>query len=116
TPASMKASVTEGPERSAMAAAVRTNSPAPIMAPIPRATSDIGPSVRLSGALPTSAKRRSMDLVRNNELDSGFASPVLVPIYTDPPCLAVALRLDQMKYTGIPNRTIIRPGHVYCGL
>src|SRR4051794_15520625 len=52
-----------------MAAAVLTKRPAPMMAPIPSATSDIGPSVRLSVASPvpaTSCMRRSIDLVRNN--------------------------------------------------
>src|SRR5207253_1632222 len=63
----MKASVTDGPERSAIAAAVRTKRPAPMMAPMPSATSDQGPSVRLRGALAPSAVNRSIDLVRNNE-------------------------------------------------
>src|SRR5436190_18086101 len=70
-PATTKASVTDGPARSAMAAAVRTNNPAPMMAPMPSATSDRGPSVRLSVPSPlasASACSRSTDLVRN----SGF--------------------------------------------
>src|SRR5258708_29543257 len=68
-PATRNASVTDGPARSAMAAAVRTKSPAPMIAPMPSATSDIGPSVRFSVASPvpaTSFIRRSMDFVRNN--------------------------------------------------
>ncbi len=67
-PATMKASVTDGPARSALAAAVRTKRPAPMMAPIPSPTSDHGPSVRLSPVSPElSAMRPSIDLVRNNE-------------------------------------------------
>src|SRR5262249_35617595 len=69
-PATMNATVTDGPERSAMAAAVRTNRPAPMIAPMPRATSDIGPSVRFNVVSPLAAasdSRRSIDLVRNSE-------------------------------------------------
>src|SRR5262245_44090197 len=69
-PATMNASTTEGPARSAMAAAVRTNSPAPMMAPMPSATSCKGPSVRFSVPSPlaaASASRRSIDFVLNNE-------------------------------------------------
>src|SRR5258706_1252241 len=51
----MNATVTAGPDRSAIAAAVRTNRPAPIMAPMPRATSDVGPRVRLSASSPAAA-------------------------------------------------------------
>src|SRR5438552_4816868 len=68
-PATMNASVTEGPARSAMAAAVRTKRPAPMIAPMPSATSDPAPSVRFSVASPppaTSAIRPSIDFVRNN--------------------------------------------------
>src|SRR5687767_8482928 len=64
----MNASVTDGPARSAIAAAVRTNSPAPMIAPIPSATSAQGPSVRLSEPSPVSresARSDSIDLVRN---------------------------------------------------
>src|SRR4051812_44104764 len=66
----MKARTTDGPARSAIAAAVRTNRPAPMMAPMPSAMSAMGPSVRLSVPSPVaeaSLKRRSMDLVLNNE-------------------------------------------------
>src|SRR5262245_56721790 len=76
-PATTNASVTDGPARSAIAAAVRTNKPAPMMAPMPSATSDNGPSVRLSVPSPlasASALSRSIDLVRN----SGFTLPPLV--------------------------------------
>src|SRR6185369_4980732 len=69
-PATMNASVTDGPDRSAIAAAVRTNKPAPMMAPIPSAISAIGPRVRFSVPSPlaeASTKRRSIDLVRNKE-------------------------------------------------
>ena len=62
----MNAMVTEGPARSAMAAAVRTNRPAPMIAPMPRATRAHGPSVRLSAFSPVSdasASRESIDLV-----------------------------------------------------
>src|SRR5262249_24581444 len=66
----MNARTTDGPARSAIAAAVRTKRPAPMMAPMPNATSAMGPSVRLS--VPSrdaaaSAMRRSMDLVLNSE-------------------------------------------------
>src|SRR5262245_11484896 len=77
-PATMNARVTEGPARSAIAAAVRTKRPAPMMAPIPRATSAIGPSVRFSVPSPlasASARRRSTDLV----LNSAFTLPSLLP-------------------------------------
>src|SRR5262245_44036463 len=73
----MNASTTEGPARSAIAAAVRTNNPAPMIAPMPSATSDIGPRVRFSVPSPlasASALSRSIDLVRN----SGFTLPPLV--------------------------------------
>ena len=66
----MKASVTDGPERSAIAAAVRTNRPAPMIAPMPSATSDIGPSVRFSVVSPLAAESTSslsIDLVRNSD-------------------------------------------------
>src|SRR4051794_35015967 len=66
----MNATVTDGPDRSAIAAAVRTNKPAPMMAPMPRATSADGPSVRLSVASPlvvASTSSLSIDLVRNRE-------------------------------------------------
>src|SRR5882762_1274845 len=52
-----------------MAAAVRTKSPAPMIAPIPSVTSEKGPSVRLRVASPvaaTSAMSRSIDFVRDN--------------------------------------------------
>src|SRR5215831_11728678 len=68
-PATRNAMVTDGPDRSAMAAAVRTNRPAPMMAPMPRLTSENGPSVRLrvdSPVAATSAMSRSIDLVRDN--------------------------------------------------
>src|SRR5690349_8776577 len=69
-PATMNASTTEGPARSAMAAAVRTNRPAPMMAPMPRAMSDSGPRVRFSVCSPVAAAsfiKRSIDLVLNSE-------------------------------------------------
>src|SRR6185295_19139910 len=52
-----------------IAAAVRTKRPAPMMAPMPRVTSENGPSVRFSDDSPvdaTSAMSRSIDLVRDN--------------------------------------------------
>ena len=45
----MNASITDGPARSAIAAAVRTKRPAPMMAPMPSVTSETEPRVRLSG-------------------------------------------------------------------
>src|SRR3954470_11266208 len=62
----MKARVTEGPARSAMAAAVLTKSPAPMIAPMPRAMRATGPSVRLRVPSPVardSASSPSIDLV-----------------------------------------------------
>src|SRR3954451_16309667 len=62
----MKARVTEGPARSAIAAAVLTKSPAPMIAPMPRAMSATGPSVRLRVPSPVardSASSPSIDLV-----------------------------------------------------
>src|SRR5262249_14225917 len=69
-PATINANVTEGPERSAIAAAVLTKSPAPMIAPMPSAMSDIGPSVRLSVFSPLKAASESslsIDLVRNSD-------------------------------------------------
>ena len=66
----MNARTTEGPARSAIAAAVRTNRPAPMIAPMPSATSAPGPRVRLRVPSPVerdSARSVSMDLVRNTE-------------------------------------------------
>jgi hypothetical protein len=66
----MNARVTDGPDRSAIAAAVRTNRPAPMIAPMPSATSASGPSVRFKVISPLpdeSASSRSIDLVRNRE-------------------------------------------------
>ena len=37
-------------------------------------------------------------------------------LYAAQACVVAALRRDQMKYTGIPSSTMIKPGHVYCGL
>src|SRR5262249_48226582 len=71
-PATMNASTTDGPARSAMAAAVRTNSPAPMMAPMPSATSCKGPSVRFSVPSPlaaASASTRSTGIVLNSAPD-----------------------------------------------
>src|SRR5688500_13250520 len=61
-----------------MAAAVRTNRPAPMMAPMPSAISCQGPSVRLSVPSPVardSASRRSMDLTRNMAFELATSSP-----------------------------------------
>src|SRR5262245_34343116 len=69
-PATINAIVTDGPDRSAIAAAVRTKRPAPMIAPMPSATRADGPSVRLSVPSPLAAasdSRRSIDLVRNSE-------------------------------------------------
>ena len=52
-----------------MAAAVRTKRPAPMMAPMPRAIRDVGPSVRFSSP---SEVKLSIGLVLNNELDAGL--------------------------------------------
>src|SRR5215467_11171244 len=78
----MNAKVTDGPERWAMAAAVRTKRPAPMMAPIPNATSDQGPNVRFRCDSPLCALRLSIDFVRNNvpanlflRFSSGFGGP-----------------------------------------
>src|SRR5262245_47650403 len=67
-PATMNATVTDGPDRSAIAAAVLTKRPAPLIAPMPSATSADGPSVRFRVVSPLAAaseSRRSIDLVRN---------------------------------------------------
>src|SRR5690242_7104862 len=74
----MKAIVTDGPDRSAMAAAVRTKMPAPMTAPMPSATRAPAPSVRFRVISPPSCSvsRRSIDLVRNSEPGtSGSSSP-----------------------------------------
>src|SRR3954468_11159496 len=70
----MNATVTDGPDRSAIAAAVRTNRPAPMMAPMPSATSADGPSVLLRVASPPTAASTSslsINLVRNREPAKG---------------------------------------------
>src|ERR1700712_4943767 len=75
----MNAYTTDGPARSAMAAAVRTNNPAPMIAPMPRATRAKDPRVRLSppSSVPAPlAIRRSIDLVRNIEP----ATPLLLGV------------------------------------
>src|ERR1700743_467108 len=114
--------VTDGPARSAMAAAVRTKRPAQIMAPMPSATSDTGPSVRLRGVAPLSACRRSIDFVLNNELATISLSISLgIEIHklhfaAYARCAAALPLRDHTRYTGIPSSTMIRPGHVYCGL
>src|SRR5436190_21575589 len=80
-PATMNARTTDGPARSAMAAAVRTKRPAPMIAPIPSATSEIGPNVRLSvpsPVAPASAISLSMDLVLNSALATHPPIPVIV--------------------------------------
>src|SRR6185436_12283161 len=67
----MNAMVTDGPDRSAIAAAVRTNRPAPMIAPIPSATSANGPRVRLSALSLESAaswSKPSIDLVANRSV------------------------------------------------
>src|SRR5690242_5333497 len=67
----MNAITTDGPARSAIAAAVRTKRPAPMMAPMPSATSAPGPRVRLSWPSPVAApstSSASMDLVRVNDI------------------------------------------------
>src|ERR1041385_3078603 len=69
-PATMNAGTTDGPERSAIAAAVRTKMPAPMMPPMPSITSDDAPSVRLRACSPVasaSAISRSIDLVRKSD-------------------------------------------------
>src|SRR5262245_38010761 len=50
----MKASTTEGPARSAIAAPVRTNNPAPMIAPMPSMIRLTGPSVRFRVCSPAS--------------------------------------------------------------
>src|SRR5204863_162282 len=53
-PATINASTTDGPARSAIAAAVRTNKPAPIIPPMPSAIRLIEPSERFRLCSPTS--------------------------------------------------------------
>src|SRR5579863_2652983 len=76
-PATTNASVTEGPARSAIAAAVRTKMPAPMIAPMPNATSDHGPKVRFSPppwalASETSAIKPSIEILRKSEFAKCF--------------------------------------------
>src|SRR3954447_26128547 len=83
-PATMNAITTDGPARSAIAAAVRTNRPAPMIAPMPRATSANGPSVRFSVPSPlddASASRRSIDFVRKSALT---CPPDVATLYAEP--------------------------------
>src|SRR5262245_27893480 len=70
-----------------MAAAVRTNRPAPMMAPIPRDTSAIGPRDRFSDASPVdevSVIRESIDLVRQSEPATRYPRVGLYTIVTAP--------------------------------
>src|SRR5581483_3577762 len=72
-PATMNAITTDGPARSAIAAAVRTKRPAPMIAPMPRAISAPGPRVRFSVPSPVaaaSASSLSTDFVRNKAFDT----------------------------------------------
>src|SRR5579884_2723655 len=62
--ATMKESVTAGPALSAEAAAVRTNRPAPMMAPTPRATRLLAVRVRFRSPWLARASRTSSDLRR----------------------------------------------------
>src|SRR3954466_4444545 len=65
----MKPSVTDGPALLAAAAAVRTNRPAPMMAPMPSMTRSAGPSVRFRPcAASASARSWSTDFVANSGL------------------------------------------------
>src|ERR1017187_3185586 len=108
----MKASVTEGPARSAMAAAVRTKRPAPMMAPIPSPISDHEPRVRLrplSASAPLSAMRRSIDFVRVNALAT-----------QSPCCVLQWTRLFRLLHPGGPNdpsrlRADLKPQNVARG-
>src|SRR3954468_13387716 len=79
-PATMNAIVTDGPARSAIAAAVRTKRPAPMMAPMPSDTSANDPRLRLSPPsllVAPSAMSRSIDLLRNNEPATPFLLSVV---------------------------------------
>src|ERR1035437_4153070 len=108
----MKASVTEGPARSAMAAAVRTKRPAPMMAPIPSPISDHEPRVRLRPLSPPtslSAMRRSIDFVRVNALAT-----------QSPCCVLQWTRLFRLLHPGGPNdpsglRSDLKPHNVARG-
>src|SRR3954451_11593864 len=65
----MKPIVTEGPALLAAAAAVRTNRPAPMMAPMPRPTRSNAPSVRLRPWWPSASARSCVtDLIANSGL------------------------------------------------
>src|SRR6186997_2278167 len=65
----MKPIVTDGPALLAAAAAVRTNRPAPMIAPMPRPIRSNGPSVRLSPACPSASERSFVtDLMPNSGL------------------------------------------------
>src|SRR5262245_66673467 len=72
----MKPTVTPAPAWLAAAAAVRTNRPAPMIAPMPSAIRSKGPSVRLRPAWPSASLRScTTDLVPNR----GLAISVLLP-------------------------------------
>src|SRR5262252_6248711 len=61
--------VTDGPALLAAAAAVRTNRPAPMMAPMPSPIRSKGPSVRLRPAWPSASARSCVtDLIPNSGL------------------------------------------------
>src|SRR5438093_10507386 len=112
-PATMKAIVTDGPDRSAIAAAVRTNSPAPMIAPMPRATSDVGPSVRFSACSPPSAASPincSIGFVPKSDIGKGLSTRLYqaVQILADP--AGRVARRQQIRYHGDRRRAC--PHHV----
>src|SRR4029078_922198 len=69
----MNPMVTDAPALLSAAAAVRTNRPAPMMAPMPSATRSKGPSVRLRPACPSASERSCViDLIANRGLAIGL--------------------------------------------
>src|SRR6476659_618034 len=65
----MKPMVTDGPALLAAAAAVRTNRPAPMIAPMPRPIRSKGPSVRLRPWWPSASARSCVtDLIAKRGL------------------------------------------------
>src|SRR3954452_613609 len=77
TEATMKPSVTDGPALLAAAAAVRTNRPAPMMAPMPSRTRSAALSVRLRPwAASASVRSWSIDFLAKSGLGTGGGSLV----------------------------------------
>jgi len=120
-----KPNVTDGPALVAAAAAVRTNNPAPMIAPIPSAISDPAPSVRFSpecsasaasassAAIGFRAQRRSMcDRTAKRPLDAARAARYgsrrsVAELAGALLLVHQGIRLDQQRFDAFRLRRIV---------